>query len=252
MATAKMQLQKTKDVPHWMPTVPPLRMPRSEDIVEIISAWAIATYPKIQAIYHQKGGWEGWAQVELAYVFTQQYPEINCFREQQVYAGTERRADMVLTHPDQVTMVIELKTESLFQDTSIGVSAAVNAIYTDINKIDRYQISDPFRQPNGATPLAIGFTLNDQVNLYACQAGSWGTYAPFIIPSVMDPDKPPTPIVPETHDVPALFMWRVEGPRQAPSGSSMLLTPLSAVRTFLVDYLKGAVRNGVELVEPKG
>ena len=69
---------------------------------------------KIAAAYKQKGGWEGWAQVEIAYLVEEKYPHVTIDREVNVYAGTKKENDFVITDDHDATkpkQIIELKTE---------------------------------------------------------------------------------------------------------------------------------------------
>ncbi|KAF7137086.1 hypothetical protein CNMCM5793_006974 [Aspergillus hiratsukae] len=63
----------------------------------------------------QKGGWEGWAQVELANVFQTAYPQHAVLREQSVYVDG-RKADITLTMEGEIYQVIELKCEAMWED----------------------------------------------------------------------------------------------------------------------------------------
>ena len=173
-------------------------MPNLEDVVAIIGAWAGHNYPKIREIYWQKGGWEGWTQVELALLFTQLYPKTNTFREELVYLGSSKRADLTLMLAGEQTQVIELKVESLWQDQSAGgVTNFVKSLKTDISKIDSNNLAPDFRP---ALVYAIGLTCRDEVNQYALDLIHWSPY---------QNDIKFNQLVPSTGDVPALYSWHV-------------------------------------------
>lgn len=66
----------------------------------------------IEAAYSLKGGWEGWAQVELALYLQKVLSGSTIEREMAVYAGNTQLADLVITgetiNPEN-TAIIELK-----------------------------------------------------------------------------------------------------------------------------------------------
>ena len=107
------------------------------------------------------------------------------------------RTDLTLTHPLEQTQIIELKTESLFQDAA-GTSKFVTAFQNDITKIDTNQIDPGYRQPRGAMVYAIGFTLTDEVNTYALNLSNWYPYQSDIQYRLL---------VLETQSVPVFYMW---------------------------------------------
>ncbi|KAL5372178.1 hypothetical protein PMIN06_010258 [Paraphaeosphaeria minitans] len=190
---------KFEDIPVWDPPTPPDRdMPTLDDILSIIGQWGIDNYLTIREVYWQKGGWEGWAQVELALLFTQQYKKTNTFREELVYWGNNRRADLTLELQGEKTQVIELKMESLFQDQAPGgVTSFITKMKEDILKIDTYNLKPEYRP---ALVYAIGFSCRDEVNEYCLDGNNWQPYKNDVDYKLL---------VPSTDDHPALFMWFV-------------------------------------------
>jgi hypothetical protein len=163
-----------RQLPPWIPNLPPRDMPNQEDVLAMIDAWAEYRYSEISKIYLQKGGWEGWAQVELALAFSLRYEKINVFREETVYSGSNRRADLTLMLAGHQTQVVELKVESLWQDQSLGVSGFVNAVKEDISKITINSLKPAFRP---ALVYAVGISCgNDQVAAYTMEPSSWIPY----------------------------------------------------------------------------
>ncbi|KAE9390654.1 hypothetical protein BT96DRAFT_1024443 [Gymnopus androsaceus JB14] len=97
------------------------------DVVSHIEAWMKEKGNAIEEAYALKvvrsannfadmvpqGGWEGWAQVELALFFQKQkdFEGATISREDHVYEGTLRRDDLLIKKPSFTTMV-ELKCES--------------------------------------------------------------------------------------------------------------------------------------------
>jgi hypothetical protein len=54
---------------------------------------------KFYHIYQQKGGWEGWAQVEIAYYIQQLFPTAQVQREVKCYLNNDRRCDFAVLLP---------------------------------------------------------------------------------------------------------------------------------------------------------
>ena len=197
-------------LPIWVPptTRPSKDMPDLDDVLAITAQWAVERIDTIREIYWQRGGWERWAQVELALLFTQQYPATNTTREQLVYVGSTRRADLTLELKGEETQVIEMKMESLWQDSSSGGPANfVNALKNDIYKIDVNNLLPKYRP---ALVYALGITLMDPVNRFALNPENWAPYQNDIKFRLL---------IPSTPDSPALILWYVVLSRPAtPTG----------------------------------
>ncbi|KAK1529686.1 hypothetical protein CPAR01_11998 [Colletotrichum paranaense] len=65
----------------------------------------------IQNASQEKGGWEGWAQVEIAHFIKSSYPNLRVTREDGVYDGNTKRSDLVLQNGSGIRTIIELKCE---------------------------------------------------------------------------------------------------------------------------------------------
>ena len=96
--------------------MPPLK--DITDIVDRIGYWITKSDSKIPekiaAAYKQKGGWEGWAQVEIAYIVQIQYKNVTIDREVNVYEGTKQENDFVITDKNDASkpkQIVELKCE---------------------------------------------------------------------------------------------------------------------------------------------
>jgi hypothetical protein len=151
-----------------------------ENVLDEIRQWTKDNFTpanKIQQIYLQKGGWEGWAQVELALHFTA-IGGWNCQREILVYHGSQKRADLLLTAEDGPpnTTIIELKTEALWRDDD-GADKFVKSMKEDLYKIEHNNI-DPKYLP--ARLVVFGCTFVPAVSEYATNPDNWGQYAPYI------------------------------------------------------------------------
>ncbi|KAI9671374.1 MAG: hypothetical protein M1831_004283 [Alyxoria varia] len=101
------------------------------DFINHIVDWA-ADKPLLQ-IYSQKGGWEGWAQVELAMAFPQ-WLGGSADREVDVYTNGAL-ADILTTAVDNKMMIFELKCQSFYQD-QVTPDALANGFILDLNKVN--------------------------------------------------------------------------------------------------------------------
>lgn len=87
------------------------------NILKEVEHWTTHAMYQIDSAWKQKGGWEGWAQVEIALAFTEKDSDVGehyeVTREGYPYGGLHR-ADIILTPKDAQyrTEVIELKCQS--------------------------------------------------------------------------------------------------------------------------------------------
>lgn len=113
---------------------------------------------KIAAAYHQKGGWEGWAQVEIAYLVQDKYPNVTIDREVNVYFATQKENDFVITDnhdPTTPKQVIELKCERGTQTASQFRQSFID----DIKKINTTPIALNYRP---AKAYAVGISCTNE------------------------------------------------------------------------------------------
>lgn len=164
-------------LPSWMPTnlTPGRKMPEAVDIYAMLDAWAQAMYPRILQAYTQKGGWEVWAQTELAMGITTSYPAVTVTREERVYEGTRERADLVLRATGEVTHIIELKTLSGYQFLNYGKYAFVAGFIKDIDKVRDSDLKDGLAP---ASLHAVGLCCINAANDYAQTRISKSQYKP--------------------------------------------------------------------------
>ncbi len=130
------------------------------DVVDRVGYWIQRSdekvSAKIAAAYKQKGGWEGWAQVEIAYLVEEKYPNVTIDREVNVYEGTKKENDFVITDDHDATkpkQIIELKTER-------GTQTAADfrkSFLADITKIQTSPIDAKYK-PAQAFAVAISVT----------------------------------------------------------------------------------------------
>jgi len=156
------------------------------DIVDRIWYWINKSDPKvplkIAAAYKQKGGWEGWAQVEIAYLVQDKYPNVTIDREVNVYTGTQKENDFVIIDKNDATkpkQVVELKCERGTQTPSQFKQSFIN----DITKIKTLPIGAAYK-PAKSYAVAISCTdasykllfeteWEDKVTRVQCTAGIW-------------------------------------------------------------------------------
>ena len=87
----------------------------------------------LRQLHSQKGGWEGWAQVELA-VRIPTWLGGQCLREESQVYNNGTRADIVHYSLQNTSNVIELRCQSMLQD-EINIGSLANRINDDITKI---------------------------------------------------------------------------------------------------------------------
>ena len=142
-------------------TLPDLR------IDETIRNWAQDNVDKISRAYALKGGWEGWAQVEIALLLEDHLAHLGrglniesmtASREVAVYQNPRQFADLVIgVHHGRAQdhIIVELKCESQFNATNF-----ITGIMNDLAKIEdgikpEYQPAMRFVYGIGKTPEGV-------------------------------------------------------------------------------------------------
>lgn len=131
---------------------------------QVVNNWARQNISKIVSAYQQKGGWEGWAQVEIATALEKSRESASAeealkgtlteaSREVHVYADhSKQRADVVIASRSRIIpkhfVIIELKCEGQYFKGDF-----VQEVEEDIEKL-KGRISDDFK-PAKAWALAI-------------------------------------------------------------------------------------------------
>lgn len=92
-------------------------MPLSpRDFLALVQGWADANVDRISAVWPLSGGWEAWAQAEIAAFINAAAPDAWIQREPRVYPDNTR-ADFLVNDPFQNPatdeIVVEMKCESL-------------------------------------------------------------------------------------------------------------------------------------------
>lgn len=145
------------------------------DIEDILYTWIEKDSRVAQTIsnaYSGNGGWEGWAQVEIANII-QSKPKyaqkLTISREDGVYDGSQKRSDLVLV--DNATghkTVIELKCQR-------GTAAndpkwIVKEVISDANKLHQ-SLKAQFRP---ARCFAVGIAVTPQAIAEVKKDANWG------------------------------------------------------------------------------
>lgn len=105
-------------------------MPRP-NVLEEVDEWCRGRSADLEPIYQLAGGWEAWAQVELALYFVPKATRVE--REVKVYADNVSRADIVLYHAGDIAQIVEFKCHSQVQD-SAATNNFARRVESDITK----------------------------------------------------------------------------------------------------------------------
>jgi hypothetical protein len=150
-------------------------MPTEDDVLKIVINWATLKSLLIGEAYAQSGGWEGWAQVELAIAFKRAFPDTTIQREVHSFDVSSYKADFMLTYPGYRPLIIEIKCESSGQDIP-GPSAFWRDYATDLQKATNYLINPTYLP---ADVWTIGFTCNDDVSNKGQELLKEGKFRPY-------------------------------------------------------------------------
>jgi len=120
----------------------------SPNVVGTLAMFAESRAGTIYEHYAERGGWEGWLQLEFLAMLRFRWADTGVERERHVYANNGEKADLLM-HPSATFAyytVIELKCESVLQDlterhTGIDeVDSMTNfkrRLKSDIDKVQR-------------------------------------------------------------------------------------------------------------------
>ena len=112
-ARSPTQPPAVKPAPHRRPGPMPLS---TRDFLTLVQGWANANVNRISTVWPLNGGWEAWAQAEIAACVNASAPEAWIMREPRAYPDNTR-ADFLVNDPflnapaDEI--VVEMKCESL-------------------------------------------------------------------------------------------------------------------------------------------
>jgi hypothetical protein len=132
-------------------------------IADGIESWAKSNGAKIVQAYNMKGGWEGWAQVELAIALSRNhgwnygsFQQNVISREDHVYDGTKQESDIMLSNK-LGTNIIELKCESSYDSKNFAAN-----VLTDLKKVANGEIASKYLP---ATVWVVGISVSQEVHV---------------------------------------------------------------------------------------
>lgn len=134
-----------------------------KQVIGWIEGWILKNQQKVIQAFLEKGGWEGWAQVELAEVLRQlpQGPTVQ--REHPIYDNSREAVDFYISwaynaHPP---LCIELKCESLWQSAKQGRQYIEHVFYKEIqDDIEKLQSSRKFAY-SGQAAYVVAITVSE-------------------------------------------------------------------------------------------
>jgi hypothetical protein len=137
---------------------------RIDTFEKLVTDWANARNDDFKYYWPVKGGWEGWAQVDIVAFAFRKDTTYDIKREQSIYTDAEKRVDLLLNANEGVDLQIpvELKCES-FENKG---TPFVNSVVKDVNKLGGERkhefakcscvdIAVPFSNPSRTQILAI-------------------------------------------------------------------------------------------------
>ncbi len=128
-----------------------------------VQRWVCENEPKILQCHALKGGWEPWAQVELALYLQQRLFKIGAevitvTREESAYEGNRDRVDIMVKNARAGTHLIELKTESQY-----NFAGFADSVRKDFGKIEETKtIKEAFLTKQAATLYSIVLSVSDE------------------------------------------------------------------------------------------
>lgn len=127
-------------------------------VLEQISVWVATKKDAILRHFLQKGGWEQWAQAEIADVLTEKIPSAAIQREQHIFKNNDQEVDILVTDGDW-DFCIELKCESLFKSATQGRQTIVHTFYKDVlDDIEKLKVGRKMgyaKQPAAVVAITI-------------------------------------------------------------------------------------------------
>ena len=140
-----------------------LTAPAAEiDVIAPIENFCISNWGTISAAFKQKGGWEGWLQVQLAFMLTEKFIDRNVFRETPLYDGSYEKDDITVEKTSDAstrTHVLEIKCESIYKD-GLSDNNFCHEFDTQTQRIFTRSVRPAFRP---AILYSLGFTCTEVV-----------------------------------------------------------------------------------------
>ena len=117
------------------------------NVFEWIKGWAAEKSPKIKKVYKFNGGWEKWAQIDMAlYMNDLLNTRSISLREVNAYTNERSKADLFLRPFDDLDpgLLVELKCYNQYLDLASASRDFVNGVMKDVEK--RTTIKDAWKE----------------------------------------------------------------------------------------------------------
>lgn len=147
-----------------------------------VFAWADTNVPNIRRVWPLQGGWEAWAQAEIAGYINEIDASTSIIREARVY-NEGRRADFLLnqatTNQYSQQVVVEMKCESLHNQGAFisGVNKDVAKVQTKLqapfNQCQKVTLAIFFSQEAANSLAELGYTLQTSQNEIGVAIHQW-------------------------------------------------------------------------------
>jgi len=125
-----------------------------DQFIEYVARWIEVDEANISRVWPTKGGWEGWAQVEICSRIVATDSRYQIEREQHPYGASRKASDFFLNVncPVSQQVIIELKCQSFQNYANFGAG-----LQADVEKLTN-EVDPQYR---GATLLAMGIYFLD-------------------------------------------------------------------------------------------
>lgn len=125
------------------------------DFTALVTEWANANVDRIGMVWPLDGGWEAWAQAEIAGYINARAPETWVRREVRVYSNGGRCDFLVndpFTNDNTDEIVVEMKCESLNNW----------AAFVDGLRADTYKLADPYMDYRTGSKISFGIFFSNE------------------------------------------------------------------------------------------
>ncbi|NJA06523.1 hypothetical protein HC024_12450 [Methylococcaceae bacterium WWC4] len=141
----------------------PSHVIEGKTIVGWIEGWIVKKSRKIKTAMLEKGGWEWWAQVELAPILRTLPGDPTVQREQPIYNTPKSAVDFLITKGQQ-HICIELKCESLFKSSEQGRQTVEHTFYKEVND-DIYKLTTDRKAEFSNQPcMVVALCFSDEAS----------------------------------------------------------------------------------------
>lgn len=124
-----------------------------DEFVNYATQWVQQRQAQIQYNWPVKGGWEGWAQVDLTAYILSLNSTFDILREQRIYTAPRKKTDLLLNGDlgPVAQIPVEIKTES-----AENVAGFLPGVIKDLNKLDGQR--RPAYQNSTCVSMALAFS----------------------------------------------------------------------------------------------